>query len=137
MSKIIALIRLSHGQVAFYDDLTGIHLTIGNPTAEITDSMNTFKIRRAIANRVLTLVQGSFNIENKNVEPEPIQEAVKIKEIKKPEIKNETTESEIVCAQEIKTPELETKLESETESEKETKTKAKTKTKRKKKEDKE
>ena len=133
MSKTIALIRLSYGQVAFYDDLTGIHLTIGNPTAEITDSMNTFKIRRAIANRVLTLVQGSFNIENKSVEPEIVPETVKVKDIKKPKIKKTDTDSEIISAKEIKTPE--STSESDIEPIVEPVSKTKTKTKRKKKED--
>ena len=88
MSKIIAVVRLAPGQVAFYDELTGTHLTIGNPIAEIADHMNVARIKRAVMNKTLTLVQGSFNIENPvpdqavEVEVKP-KEVVKAQEIKK------------------------------------------------------
>lgn len=63
MSKVIAVVRLAPGQVAFYDELTSTHLTMGNPMTEIFDYMRTDRIKRAVANKILSLVTGSFTVE--------------------------------------------------------------------------
>ena len=60
MSKVIAVVRLAAGRVAFYDDLSRIHLTINNPIANVTDSMNLIKIKKAVKNKSLSLVSGTL-----------------------------------------------------------------------------
>lgn len=75
MSKVIAVVRLAQGQVAFYDEISGIHLTLGNPIAEIFDYTNTTRIRNAVANKILTLVTGSFTVENPVI-VEPVAEEI-------------------------------------------------------------
>lgn len=70
MSKIIAVVRLAPGHVAFFDEITRTHLTIGNPLAEIQDYMNFDGIKRAVANKTLTLVHGGFTETAEVVEDE-------------------------------------------------------------------
>jgi hypothetical protein len=69
MSKIIAVVRLAPGQVAFYDELTSTHLTMGNPMTDIYDYMKTDRIKRAVSNKILSLVTGSFNVDAAPVAP--------------------------------------------------------------------
>ena len=144
MSKIIAVVRLAQGQVAFYDELTGTHLTMGNPIAEIADHMNTSRIKRAVQNNILNLVTGSFTIENtvaEAVEVIPTPKAVKAETIKEAvaevvspveEVISEVAEAvapvteviEEIPAEEVKTEET---VEEATEVEVEVKTKGKKK----------
>ena len=58
-SRIIAKIRLAKGEVAFYDELSRIHLTLSRPTADVYDYMNTAALRRAVMNKRITLVAGT------------------------------------------------------------------------------
>ena len=59
-SRIIAKIRLAKGEVAFYDELSRIHLTLSRPTADVYDYMNTAALRRAVMNKRITLVAGTL-----------------------------------------------------------------------------
>lgn len=91
MSKIIAVVRLAPGQVAFYDEKTGTHLTIGNPMGEIQEHMKIDGIKRAVANKTLTLVHGGFTETSevaKAVQIEPKVEAPKV-EVVEPVIEKE------------------------------------------------
>ena len=56
----IAEVRLVAGQGNFFDELTRIHLTMGNPIGEIYSGMNLTNIRRAIKAGRLFLVRGSL-----------------------------------------------------------------------------
>lgn len=73
--KIIAIVRLARGEAAFYDEFTNIHLTLSNPEAAITNTMNTVRIKRAVENRVLRLVAGSFTVKEEKEEPKIVEEA--------------------------------------------------------------
>lgn len=59
-SRIIAKIRLAKGEVAFYDELSRIHLTLSRPTADVYDYMNAAVLRRAIMNKRIILVAGTL-----------------------------------------------------------------------------
>lgn len=101
MSKVIATVRLAAGRVAYYDDLTRIHLTINNPMASITENMNLTKLKKAVRNKSLTLVSGSLEQEvnvdtnkyvavpetkkGKQQKVEPIEEIVQKIEVPKEE----------------------------------------------------
>lgn len=61
MSRLIAKIKLAKGEVGYFDELTRIHLTLGRPTANIYDYMNTSRLRRSVTSKVLILTAGSLN----------------------------------------------------------------------------
>lgn len=60
----IALIRLARGQVGYYDELSRIHLTIGQPEAPIYAGTNCSQLRRSVKSGRLILVSGSLGVEN-------------------------------------------------------------------------
>lgn len=60
MSKVIATIRLRRGHAGFYDDLSGIHLTIGRPTAQVMAGTNCSQLRRSVKAGTIDLIEGSF-----------------------------------------------------------------------------
>lgn len=64
---IIAEIRLSNGEVGWYDEYTRIYLTIMNPTAYVYAGMNLTQIKRSLASGRIRLVKGSL------VKPEPVK----------------------------------------------------------------
>jgi hypothetical protein len=86
MPKVIAVVRLAAGRVAYYDELSRIHLTINNPIANITDDMNIRKIQKAIKNKSLTLVSGSLDV---SAIKEDVSEFIPVKD-KTPKVKVET-----------------------------------------------
>jgi hypothetical protein len=66
MSKeIIAVIRLSTGEVGYYDELSRIHLTIGNPQKEVVAGTNCTQLRRSVKSGRLRLLSGSLGEEKK------------------------------------------------------------------------
>ncbi len=67
---IIAEIKLSNGEVGWYDEYTRIYLTIMNPTAYVYAGMNLTQIKRSLASGRIRLVKGSL------VKPEPVVPAV-------------------------------------------------------------
>lgn len=72
MASIIATVKLSPGEVGYFDDLTRIHLTLGQPRASVYDYMNTTKLLKSVRSKTLILESGTLN---------PVQ---KIKPIVKP-----------------------------------------------------
>ncbi len=58
--SVIGVVRLSRGQVGFFDDLTRIHLTIANPEKAIVEGMNTATIKRAIKSGRIQLISGTL-----------------------------------------------------------------------------
>ena len=58
--EVIAIVRLAPGMIGFYDPLTGIRLTLSEPEAEVYEGGNYTRIRKAIANGELELVEGSI-----------------------------------------------------------------------------
>ena len=95
--KPMAVIKLARGQVGYYDELSRIHLTIGNPTATVYTGTNVAQIRRSISSGRLILVSGSLG---KEVKPFKIIEhngkyiiASNVEEEMKPLEEKETVES--------------------------------------------
>lgn len=121
MPKIIAVVKLAQGHVAFYDEITRIHLTLGNSTENITEDMNLSNIKRAISNKVLVLVTGSLSTNN----------------IIKTEEKTKTLQTKIKeeLPKEVVEEVIEEVVEIKTEENTETEAKIKTTKKKKKKED--
>lgn len=56
----IAVIRLAPGQVGYYDELSRIHLTIGNPERSVYAGTNCSQLRRSVKSGRLRLVSGSL-----------------------------------------------------------------------------
>lgn len=66
MSKeIIAVVRLTTGESGYYDDLSRIHLTAGDPQREIFAGTNCTQLRRSIKSGRLRLLSGSLSEEKK------------------------------------------------------------------------
>ena len=74
MNDIIATIKLALGEVGFYDPLSGIHLSIGNPVAYVRAGVNTSQLQSSVRSGRLVLVEGSLG----NPPPEPISFAPRI-----------------------------------------------------------
>ena len=100
MSRVIATIRLAMGRVAYYDELTRIHLTIDNPIQEIYEGMNLINIRKGVKNKSLTLLSGSLDVKNEDnknnfIPVDNIKSAINKEEKKVKEVKeNKDTEEE-------------------------------------------
>lgn len=60
MNNVIATIKLAPGRVGFYDELSRIHLTLGAPTATIYSGTNCARLRRAVRDGVIKLVDGTL-----------------------------------------------------------------------------
>lgn len=56
----IAVIRLSPGQVGYYDELSRIHLTSGNPERAIYAGTNCAQLRKSVKSGRLRLISGSL-----------------------------------------------------------------------------
>ena len=83
MANVIGIVGLAPGEVAYYDELTRIHLTLGRPTANVYDYMNTVRLRRSVAARTLKLIAGTLNavsamaeVENKPVAKKVVEKPV-------------------------------------------------------------
>ena len=74
MNDIIATIKLALGEVGFYDPLSGIHLSIGNPVAYVRAGINTSQLQSSVRSGRLILIEGSLG----NPPPEPISFAPRI-----------------------------------------------------------
>lgn len=58
--EVIATIKLAPGRVGFYDELSRIHLTLGAPTATVLSGTNCARLRRAVRDGVVNLVDGTL-----------------------------------------------------------------------------
>lgn len=63
MKEKIADIKLSPGQVGFYDELTNIHLTIASPFGQVYRGMNTSRIKASVASKKLILLSGTLSLD--------------------------------------------------------------------------
>ena len=60
MSNVIATVKLNPGQGGYYDELSRIHLTPGNPIADVLAGTNCTQLRRSVQSGRLRLLSGSF-----------------------------------------------------------------------------
>lgn len=60
MAKKIAIVKLAPGEIGFQDQLSNLYLTLSNPVGEVYDNCNYQRIKQAIANKQIELVQGSI-----------------------------------------------------------------------------
>ena len=156
MSRVIATIRLAMGRVAYYDELTRIHLTIDNPIQEIYEGMNLTNIRKGVKNKSLTLLSGSLDVKNEddknnfipvdNIKSAINKEEKKVKEVKENKDTEEEKSKEVIVeedknqepiieekVEEIKPKESETESDTNTSEDGEDKKEEKKTTKRRKK----
>ena len=156
MSRVIATIRLAMGRVAYYDELTRIHLTIDNPIQEIYEGMNLTNIRKGVKNKSLTLLSGSLDVKNEddknnfipvdNIKSAINKEEKKVKEVKENKDTKEEKSKEVIVeedknsepiieekVEEIKPKESETESDTNTSEDGEDKKEEKKTTKRRKK----
>lgn len=59
----IAVVALAPGQCGFYDDLSGIHLSLTNREAKINQGVNTAGLINAVMTGKITVVSGSLGSE--------------------------------------------------------------------------
>lgn len=60
MKQVIARIKLNPGQGGFFDPVTRIHLTHGDPVQDVYAGMNTEGLKAAVRNKRISLVSGSL-----------------------------------------------------------------------------
>lgn len=58
--KVIARVKLNPGQGGYFDPISRIHLTHGDPEKDIYSDMNTSGIKAAVRNKRISLVSGSL-----------------------------------------------------------------------------
>lgn len=61
--KQLAIIALAPGQIGFYDDLSGLHLSLANREARVLSGMNTAGLVQAVQSGKITVVSGSLGSE--------------------------------------------------------------------------
>ena len=98
MRAPIAKIRISAGNPGWYDPLTNIHLTITRPYAFVYEGQNTSNIKRAVAHKLVCVIEGELDVVAKE-QPvdEPVREVIKkstktekkVEEVKTEEVKVE------------------------------------------------
>lgn len=78
MRAPIAKIRISAGNPGWYDPLTNIHLTITRPYAFVYEGQNTSNIKRAVAHKLVCVIEGELDVIAKE-QPvaEPVREVIK------------------------------------------------------------
>lgn len=59
-NEVIAVVRLSRGEVGYYDELSRIHLTISSPQRDILAGTNCTKLRKSVKSGRLKLLSGSL-----------------------------------------------------------------------------
>lgn len=59
----IAVVRLAPGQVGFFDNISGIHLSMANKEAKVLPGMNTAGLIKAVKEGKITVVSGSLGSE--------------------------------------------------------------------------
>lgn len=61
MTEIMATVKLARGQIAFFDDLTRIHLTVSHNIAPVYAGMNTSRLRTALTSGRIELASGTLS----------------------------------------------------------------------------
>lgn len=61
-NKIIAQIKLNPGKGGYFDPISRIHLTHGNPFADVYAGTNTTGLKQAVYNKRISLISGSLGV---------------------------------------------------------------------------
>ena len=93
--KVIAIVTLGQGSTAYYDEITGMHLTLSNPTGYVYEDINFTGIKRAVKNKTLKLVNGTFNVQPEQKSEQGFVEEQIIPKKTEPKKVVESTKSEI------------------------------------------
>lgn len=68
--ELLGTVKLTPGQVAFFDPKTKMHLTVASPFGRIYNGMNTVNIQRSVRSGRLMLVSGSFQHKEQEIKQE-------------------------------------------------------------------
>lgn len=140
MRRPIARIKINAGNPGWYDPLTNIHLTISRPEAIVFEGANTTNIKKGVAYKLISVIDGDLDINVVSVEnkeeketvnlvrevvskpvvetTEPVKETTEIKEkVVKTKKVEEAVKEEITVEEEV-TEEVAIKEEEETAEEK-------------------
>lgn len=74
MASVIAIVRLAHGRVGYFDEITRIHLTIAAPEKPVIEGMNVSNLKRAVRGGSIKVVSGSLEPEA-TLKQEPVIES--------------------------------------------------------------
>lgn len=72
-TKIRASIKLAPGQVGFYDERTGLHLTLAKTTEDVYENMNIYGIKQAVRQGRVIVTSGSLEDEAEEKTPAPVE----------------------------------------------------------------
>ena len=61
-NKVIAQIKLNPGKGGYFDPISRIHLTHGNPFADVYAGTNTTGLKQAVYNKRISLISGSLGV---------------------------------------------------------------------------
>lgn len=102
MRAPIARIRISAGNPGWYDPLTNIHLTITRPESLVYEGSNLTNLKIGIAHKLIHVVEGDLDLNDKQVQSNPIVVEEEVREVikepvkeKQPITKEETKEKEV------------------------------------------
>lgn len=112
MRRPIARIKINAGNPGWYDPLTNIHLTISRPEAIVFEGANTSNIKKGVAYKLISVIDGDLDVNVVSVENKEEKETVNlvrevvsqpVVETTEPvkettEIKEEVVEKEVVEA---------------------------------------
>lgn len=107
MAERIATIKLNSGQGGFYDELTNIHLTVGNPIAHLFAGQNLTNIRKGISVGHLILTEGTLGPDPRPYRLVRVGDHLEIE--LKPEVfakKPAQKQIEVELKEEVKAPEV-------------------------------
>ena len=77
MRRPIARIKINAGNPGWYDPLTNIHLTISRPEAIVFEGANTTNIKKGVAYKLISVIDGDLEINTVSVENKEQKEIVK------------------------------------------------------------
>lgn len=61
-NKVIAQVKLNPGKGGYFDPISRIHLTHGNPFADVYAGTNTTGLKQAVYNKRISLISGSLGV---------------------------------------------------------------------------
>lgn len=81
MRRPIARIRINAGNPGWYDSLTNIHLTISRPEAIVYEGSNTTNIKRGVAHKLISVVDGDLDVTSVTAEEQTEPTVKSVREV--------------------------------------------------------
>ena len=105
MRRPIARIKINAGNPGWYDPLTNIHLTITRPEAIVYEGANTTNIKKGIAYKLVSVVDGDLDVNSASIEPKKVEVEKTVREVVSQPKHTEDVEVQIPVVEEEKVEE--------------------------------